>query len=211
MPTSMGWGNRSHKRIPLDRDESVALCLACKNIRERMLIWTLLDTGLRINEYCKLEPKAINWQAHYITVLGKNTSRKRLGEDGIPNPKKKRIVPMTRRVQTILQDYFTHTSSIDMSERNANYIIKKIQKGTMITKAVSPHVLRHTFAVDCLQNGVSLPALQQLLGHEDLQTTAIYLNLSNDGAVREYLDKLGGHSSPDYVKEFENRMMRERG
>lgn len=204
----------NHKRIPLDRDESILLCLACKTIQERMLVWTLLDTGIRINEYCKLSPKNINWQGHYITIHGKNTSRKKL-IDGIANPKKKRLVPMTKRVQAVLQDYFTNIDqeSIHMSERNANYVISRIRSRTTIDlgKPISPHVLRHTFAVDCLQRGVSLPALQQLLGHEDLQTTAIYLNLSNDSAVREYLEKVGGHSSPDYVKEFEAKMIRERG
>lgn len=206
----MSW-KRAHSRIPLDKDEAISLCLACKTQKERMLVWVLLDTGLRINEYCRLELKAINWQGHNISVWGKNTSRKRLENMDIPNPKKKRIVPMTKRVQAILQDYFTYTEKMEMSERNANYIIKKIQRKTTISKPCSPHVLRHTFAVECLQSGVSLPALQQLLGHEDLQTTAIYLNLSNDSAVREYLDKMGGHNSPDYVKEFESKMIRERG
>jgi len=201
---------KNHKRIPLDRDEAISLCLACRTIQERMLIWTLLDTGLRINEYCNLDPRNINWQGHYITIYGKNTSRKKL-LDGIANPKKKRIVPMTRRVQAILQDYLSTSDSMNMSERNANYIMKRVANRAKICKPCSPHVLRHTFAIDCLQRVVSLPALQQLLGHEDLQTTAIYLNLSNDGAVREYLDKVGGHGSPDYVKEFEAKMIRERG
>lgn len=162
----MGWStNRTFKRVPLDKDEAISLCLGCKTQRERMLIWTLLDTGLRINEYCKLSPKLINWPSHYITVFGKNTSRKTLERDAmgntIPNPKKKRIVPMTKRVQAILQDYFTYNDSMGLSERNANYIVKKIQSRTTISKPCSPHVLRHTFAINCLQNGVSLPALKE--------------------------------------------------
>lgn len=199
-----------HVRTPLVREEAINLCLGCRTLQERMLVWTLLDTGLRISEYCKLDPSMINWQGHYITIYGKNTSRHKL-TDGIANPKKKRLVPMTARVQAILTDHFTTDPNTRMSVRNANYIIKRIANRAKISRPCSPHVLRHTFAVNCLQRGVSLPALQQLLGHEDLETTAIYLNLSKDEAIREYLEKVGGHSSPDYVKEFEAKMIKERG
>jgi site-specific recombinase XerD len=54
---------------------------------------------------------------------------------------------------------------------------------------VTPHVLRHTFAVTAVQKGISLPALQRLLGHDRLTTTEIYLNLSPEEVVREFREK----------------------
>ena len=48
-----------------------------------------------------------------------------------------------------------------------------------LTKEVSPHVLRHTFATMALQKGISLPTVQKILGHDRLQTTAIYLNFTD--------------------------------
>jgi site-specific recombinase XerD len=51
---------------------------------------------------------------------------------------------------------------------------------------VTPHVLRHTFAVTAVQNGISLPALQQLLGHGHLATTEIYLNLSPEDVIPSF-------------------------
>jgi site-specific recombinase XerD len=54
---------------------------------------------------------------------------------------------------------------------------------------VTPHMLRHTFAVTAVQKGISLPALQRLLGHDRLTTTEIYLNLSPEEVVREFREK----------------------
>ena len=60
----------------------------------------------------------------------------------------------------------------------------------MLTKPVSPHVLRHTFAVNCVQRGVSTAALKKLLGHDRLETTEIYLNLSPEQAIQEFREKV---------------------
>ena len=58
-----------------------------------------------------------------------------------------------------------------------------------ISKKVSPHVLRHTFAINCIKKGISTIALQSLLSHDRLDTTEIYLNLYPEDAIREFLNK----------------------
>ena len=58
-----------------------------------------------------------------------------------------------------------------------------------ISRTVSPHVLRHTFAVTAIQKGISLPTLQRLLGHDTLLTTEINLNLSPEHVVEEFQQK----------------------
>jgi integrase/recombinase XerD len=58
-----------------------------------------------------------------------------------------------------------------------------------ISRPVTPQVLRHTFAVTAIQKGISLPALQRLLGHDRLTTTEIYLNLSPEEVLREFREQ----------------------
>ena len=67
--------------------------------------------------------------------------------------------------------------------------LKRIANRARISRTVSPHVLRHTFAVTAIHKGISLPALQRLLGHDTLLTTEIYLNLSPEHVVEEFQQK----------------------
>jgi integrase/recombinase XerD len=68
-------------------------------------------------------------------------------------------------------------------------LVKRVANRARISRPVTPHVLRHTFAVTAVQKGISLPALQRLLGHDHLATTEIYLNLSPEEVVREFREK----------------------
>jgi integrase/recombinase XerD len=67
--------------------------------------------------------------------------------------------------------------------------MKRVANRARITHTVTPHVLRHTFAVAAVQKGLSLPAPQLLLGHDRLITTEIYLNLSPEDVMREFREK----------------------
>ena len=73
-------------REPLRTEEADRLCQACETFQEKLIIWILLDTGLRISELCSLTPKHIQWQQKAIRITGK----------GGPHGKKskKRVVPM---------------------------------------------------------------------------------------------------------------------
>jgi site-specific recombinase XerD len=68
-------------------------------------------------------------------------------------------------------------------------LLVKVANRAEIRRKVTPHVLRHTFAVTAIQKGISLPALQRLLGHDRLTTTEIYLNLSPEEVLREFRAK----------------------
>lgn len=67
--------------------------------------------------------------------------------------------------------------------------VRTIANRASISRPVSPHVLRHTFRVTAVQKGISLPALQRLLGRDRLATTEIYLNLSPEHVIQEFMDK----------------------
>jgi integrase/recombinase XerD len=68
-------------------------------------------------------------------------------------------------------------------------MLRRLANRAQISRPVTPHVLRHTFAVSAVQKGISLPAQQRLVGHDRLTTTEIYLNLSPEDVVREFREK----------------------
>lgn len=163
------------KREPLTGDEVQRLEAACDAFSERFVVWVLLDTGLRLGEFTGLDRDAIDFQAHRLVVFGKGGKR--------------RVLPMSPRVRAVLENHFAMFNVIGVSERTIQRTVRAVASRARISKPVTPHVLRHTFAVMALQRGLSLPALQKLLGHEHLETTAIYLNLSPEEALREYREK----------------------
>src|SRR6266545_3790894 len=89
----------------------------------------------------------------------------------------------------LIDGHFAIYDTIGMTPRTIQRILKRITNRARINQPVSPHVLRHTFAVAAVQKGISLPALQRLLGHDRLTTTEIYLNLSPEEVLREFREK----------------------
>jgi integrase/recombinase XerD len=85
-------------REPLRAEEADKLSQACETSLEKLIIWVLLDTGLRVSEMCSLTPQHILWQQKTMRVSGKG------GPYG--KQSKKRIVPMSKRVQSLLEHYF---------------------------------------------------------------------------------------------------------
>ena len=168
-------------REPLRNEEVDKLCQACETTEEKLLIWTLLDTGLRVSELCSLTPQHILWQEKALRISGK----------GGPHGKKtkKRVVPLSRRIQTLLEHYFALHEKWFVGARQVQKIVKKIANKAQIRQNVTPHVLRHTFATTALQKGLSLAAVQKILGHDRLTTTAIYLNLTDAHVVEEFQRK----------------------
>ena len=88
-------------------------------------------------------------------------------------------MPMSSRVRALLEHHFALEKAFPVKTRRAQDIVKAVANRAEITKDVSPHVLRHTFATMALQKGISLPTVQKILGHDSLQTTAIYLNFTS--------------------------------
>ena len=167
-----------YKREPLTSDEMERLAHACSNPQERLSVWTLLDTGLRVAELATLERKQIDWQGHRITIYGK----------GGPYGKKtkRRVIPTTARIRPLLEHHFALYDRFPLAKRSIQKVVKGVANRATITRPVSPHLLRHTFSVLAVQKGISLPALQRLLGHDHLTTTAIYLNLSPEHVLEEF-------------------------
>ena len=171
-------------REPLNREECDRLVNACTTFREKLIVWTLLDTGLRVGEFCSLKREHIQWQERRIVVWGKG------GWFG--SKKKRRVVPLTLRVLRLLEMYFATNDRIGYSIRAAQRIVKKVANRARISKPVTPHVLRHSFAVNCVKDGLSTASLRKILGHDRLETTEIYLNISPEDALGEFFRKVEG-------------------
>ena len=169
------------KREPLTQDEATRLANACSTAEERLAVWTLLDTGLRVSELATLTKDNLDWQIHRLMIYGKG------GPYGTKS--KRRIIPLSPRVQPLIEGHLALHDRFGMSARTIQRLIKAIANRASISRPVTPHVLRHTFSVTAVQKGLSLPALQKLLGHDRLTTTEIYLNLSPEEAIREFQSK----------------------
>ena len=170
-----------YKREPLNDDEVDRLTNACDTFRKKFVVWTLLDTGLRLSEFADLKKDNIQWQERRLVLHSK----------GGPYGKKtkRRIIPMTDRVRKLFEYHFAENNDTGIGKRTVARIVKKVAGKAGISKPVSPHVLRHTFAVNCIKKGISTRVLQTLLGHERLASTEIYFNLSPEDAIREFLNK----------------------
>ncbi len=145
----------------------------------QLILDLLFQTGMRRSELLSLKKSSIDWQRKEIKVLGKRN--------------KERILPLSDKMLTRLKAYikFKEEQFGIYAENlltlksgktvSVNYIYRVVKKHlTTITtlKKRSPHVLRHTFATQLLNNGADLSAIQKLLGHESLAATQIYTHVN---------------------------------
>ncbi|MFH1409457.1 MAG: tyrosine-type recombinase/integrase [Nanoarchaeota archaeon] len=156
----------------MEDDEILALKKACNSFEEEVIVNLLLDTGMRVSELTNLSEEQINWQRGFITTIGKG--------------KKRRIIPFSSSSRFYLSNYFKHKAKFDLSPRLVQMRVKAVAERARIRKPVSPHVLRHTFAVCYLHKGGNVRALQAILGHSSLTTTDIYLNYSGIRVIDDY-------------------------
>jgi integrase/recombinase XerD len=169
-------------REPLNREECDRIVNACRSFQEKLIVWVLLDTGLRVSEFCSLHRDQIHWQENCLVVWGKG------GWYGTKG--KRRIVPLTARAKRLLELHFCTNERIGFTKRTAQRIVKRVADRAWITKLVTPHILRHSFATRCIQQGVSTASLKKILGHDRLETTEIYLNICPEDALGEFFQKV---------------------
>ena len=103
-----------YKREPLTTDEANRIANACQTHEEKLVVWNLLDSGLRVSEFSTLAKDNIQWQEKRFSILGK----------GGPYGKKtkRRISPMSDRVYALFSHHFAHKDNIGISRRTAQRI-----------------------------------------------------------------------------------------
>ncbi|MEK7285964.1 MAG: tyrosine-type recombinase/integrase, partial [Nitrospirota bacterium] len=134
------------KREPLTQDEANRIANACKTHEEKLIIWTLLDTGLRVAEFSALTKESLDWQTHRLTVYGKG------GPYG--SKSKRRIIPLSARVQPLLEGHISLHDKVTIGVRTVQRVCIRLANRAAIKRKVSPHVLRHTFSVTAIQKGI---------------------------------------------------------
>ena len=157
--------------------------------RNKAMLELLYATGTRISELLNLELNNIDFDECIIRVVGKG--------------KKDRIIPIGNSALHYLNLYIKEYRSFILKTKQSNYvfinnnggkmsrqgffkILKQIASKSGISKDISPHVLRHSFATYLLNNGADLRVIQELLGHENLVTTEIYSHLGNKKIEEDY-------------------------
>ena len=162
----------TYKREPLEENEIDALRKACTSFEEELIINVLLETGMRVSEFAKLCKDEISWQRDCITTIGKGGKR--------------RVIPMSNKTRFYLAEFFQNKPKIKYCPRWIQVVVKKVAERAGLMKKVSPHVLRHTFAVCYLHRGGNVRALQGILGHSHIQTTDVYLNYSGERVIEDF-------------------------
>ncbi len=156
-----------------------------KNIRNRAVLELLFSTGLRVSELCALNAD-IDMSRGEISVRGKGDKIRVV----FISPSAKTAVEAYIRIRKDMEEalFVGISKGKKRSERITSRSIERIVKDCAIragiTKKVTPHVLRHSFATDLLSNGADLRSVQALLGHANIATTQIYTHVT-DAHLRE--------------------------
>lgn len=167
------------KKLPvvLTKEEVKRLISATNYEKSKLLIKTLYSSGLRISELLKLKVDDVEFDQGIVWVRG--------GKGG-----KDRMAIMSKSLLLEIKDFilknnissgfiFLGRNNKHMTSRNAQRIVKEAGVRAGISKQVSPHKLRHSFATHLLESGNDIRVIQELLGHSNLQTTQIYTHVSN--------------------------------
>lgn len=159
-------------------------------IRNRLIVELLYASGLRVSELASLTIDNININTKEIKVLGKG-SKERIVFFG--EYAKKYLELYLEQSRPILQDknktkiLLLNNNGDPISTRGIQLVIDNVVRDASLKHNISPHVLRHTFATDLLNNGADLKSVQELLGHSSLSTTQIYTHITNERLRSVYL------------------------
>ena len=156
-------------------------CVDFKGYRDRAMLELLYATGIRVTELVSLNITDVNTSAGFV----------RVGAEG-----HERIIPLYNTAVSALSDYisvarqrmiaipseqslFVNVGGSRMTRQGFWKIVKHYQEKAKISKEITPHTLRHSFATHLLENGADLRSIQEMLGHADISSTQIYAQLVN--------------------------------
>lgn len=161
-----------------------------EGVRNRAIIEVLYSCGLRVSELVNLEISKIYAEERFLLVHGKGN--------------KERIVPMGQSAIDAISEYLPERSNLDIKPGEDHilflnrrgkrltrvmifYIVRQLAELAGVKKVISPHTLRHSFATHLLEGGANLRAIQQMLGHESIATTEVYIHIDRSHLRDEIL------------------------
>jgi integrase/recombinase XerC len=153
-------------------------------LRNKLIIHLLLDTGVRVSELVNIKVHDIDVEERIIKVFGKGSKERFVF---FTSKTKELLINylIKRKEKAITDNLLINYKGEKLTERSVQKIIKLV--GEKIGLDIHPHLLRHTFATDLLNKGADIRMIQELLGHENLDTTQIYTHVSNS-RVKEVYD-----------------------
>lgn len=158
-------------------------------LRDRAMIETLYATGLRVSELVNLRMDEVNLGVGFVRCIGKGS--------------KERVVPIGEVAIEMIKFYLAHCRARFLKGGRSEYlfltnrgepmsrvgfwkVIKKHATAAGITKHITPHVLRHSFATHLLEHGADIRSIQEMLGHSSVATTQVYTHVSRDHLREAY-------------------------
>ena len=180
--------DRGEKKIPqiltgreIELLLSQPVCVDAKGYRDKAMLEVLYATGIRVTELIQLNVADVNLDLGIIKCSG---------------TKKTRAIPLYPAALRALTSYmenvrnsmladpneqalFVNVSGMRMSRQGFWKILKHYQAVAHIDKEITPHTLRHSFAVHLLENGADLSSVQELMGHSDISSTQLYTQMIN--------------------------------
>ena len=159
-----------------------------KSIRDKAMLEIAYATGMRVTEIISLNLEDVDFDNSCVVCK---------------NATKQRIIPLGKLALKALKDYttkargfliksedekalFVNVNGKRLTRQGFWKIIKYYQEQAHITKDITPHVLRHSFATHLLQNGADLKSIQTMLGHSDISSTQVYMQFQDDGLKNIY-------------------------
>ena len=160
--------------------------------RNRAILETLYSCGLRVSELVNLKLSVLYFDEGFIKVEGKGN--------------KQRLIPISPRAINEIKLYFTDRNQIEVKSGHEDFVfislrrgkrlsrimifhmIKELAQQASITKNISPHTFRHSFATHLLEGGANLRAIQCMLGHESIATTEIYTHIDRNVLRSEIIE-----------------------
>jgi integrase/recombinase XerD len=163
-------------------------CIDAKGYRDKAMLETMYATGVRVTELLTLDVEDVNLEQGIIKCS---------------SDKKSRVIPLypaaLRSLSVYLKEYrmalvndpaeralFVNIGGSRMSRQGFWKILKHYQSTARIDKEITPHTLRHSFAVHLLENGADLDSLQELMGHSDISSTQLYTHMVNNKLKKVY-------------------------
>ena len=196
-PTENVKSPKIEKRVPsvltakevellLDQPKDVDL----KGTRDKAMLEFAYATGMRVTEIISLDIDDVNLDKGYVTCITGN---------------KQRTIPLGTMALNALKEYIEDARDILIKNENQKALFVNVNGGRLtrqgfwkiikyykeqahITKDITPHVLRHSFATHLLQNGADLKAIQTMLGHSDISSTQVYMQFQ-DGGLKDIYKK----------------------
>ena len=169
---------RPEHRLPnvLSKEKVKAIMQALRNVKHRCMLSLIYSCGLRLSELLNLKPLDID--SHRNLVIVRQGKRK-----------KDRVVPLSEKVLEMLRECYKaykpknwlfewQIAGQPYDERSLSEVLKKATRKAGITKPVTLHWLRHSYATHLLESGKDLRFIQELLGHKHSKTTEIYTHVS---------------------------------